>query len=299
MNKFEQYVEKVGQIITPTDAKAQEVIDNIRMTVREYVKSSNLKSLVVGISGGLDSAVVAALCQEKYTGVPLIGISIPMSSTNAHKEQAQWVGDMYCTSFAEFDGWENTENKAYENIMDILSMTDTIAKDAGFDSTTFPKNVLQGNAKARIRMITLYDMARKTEGMVLSTDNLSEYMMGFWTINGDVGDYGPIQNIGKGFELPKIAEVLGVREDIITQPPSDGLMVTEDNTDEAQLGASYKEVDAIMFAYKKINSEIDTDEFNELRANKEPKIINIIDRYNSLAYKRNGTINLTRDEIKI
>lgn len=296
---------QVEAATTPNEIKANEVINTIRNIIQKYVSDNKLKSLVIGVSGGLDSACVAALCQEKYTGVPLIGISIPMSSTNAHREQAEWVGKTFCSTFKEFSGWDSQ----IENIFNTLEDTNDIAIEAGFNCESFPTSVLKGNLKARMRMITLYDMARKTEGMVLSTDNLSEFQMGFWTICGDVGDFGPIQNIGKGYELPAIAKYLGVREDIISQPPSDGLMVTEDNTDEAQLGANYKEVDTIMGLKSDKNSPIIDDELRmELRdqmysidINSEDgkKIVKVLRRFESLEYKRNGTINLTRKEIGI
>jgi len=320
MNTLKEIMDQYGQKTTPIPQKAQMIVANIRSQIKNYVMRNNLKSLVLGVSGGLDSSVIAALCQEEFTGVPLIGISIPMSSSTAHKEQAKWVGDTYCNAFQEFKGWDEEWNLDGEagaagattnmlsEVLDTVSQTDAIAKEAGFDPKSFPQNVLNGNIKARLRMITLYDMARKTEGMVLSTDNLSEFQMGFWTICGDVGDFGPIQNIGKGFELPAIAEALGVREDIISQPPSDGLMVTEENTDEAQLGANYKEVDTIMGIYlgtmnipdekkawfkSKLFSMIKTD-----KAGAE-KVANVISRYEALAYKRNGTVNLSRAQIGI
>jgi len=320
IKSFNDLVTKIDEITTPSTQKANMVISNIRAQVKNYVKRNNLKSLVLGVSGGLDSAVVAALCQEEFTGVPLIGISIPMSSSNEHKEQAQWVGDNYCTAFEEFKSWDadyftSGEAEAFDDptnmmseVFNTVSMTDKLAEKAGFKTKEFPTNILEGNIKARLRMITLYDLARKTNGMVLSTDNLSEFQMGFWTICGDVGDFGPIQNIGKGFELPAIAKALGVREDIISQPPSDGLMVTEDDTDEAQLGASYKEVDTIMGIYlgtlnvpderkawfkSKLFSMVATD------IDSAQKVANVISRYESLGYKRNGTTNLTRTQIGI
>ena len=308
---FENLVSEVGEILTPASGRATVVITSIRKKVKEYVAQNRIKSLVLGVSGGLDSASVAALCQEKYTGVPLIGISIPMSSTNAHKEQAQWVGKEFCTTFEEFDGWDKN------GLFEILEKTDGLAVAAGFAQDSFPKPLLQGNLKARLRMITLYDLARKTNGLVLSTDNLSESQMGFWTICGDVGDFGPIQNVGKGFELPVIARALGVREDIITQAPSDGLMVTKDNTDEAQLGASYKEVDTVMSIYlglldtvsdynKRILNPKATNAYKatlfKLMA-EDPvaakKISNVISRYENSMFKRRGTINLTREQIGI
>jgi len=313
-------VDIVFSITTPSADKANEVVDNIRMIVREYVKNNNLQSLVLGVSGGLDSSVIAALCQEKYTGVPLIGISIPMSSSTEHKEQAQWIGDNYCSVFEEFTGWDDEyftsgEAEAYNcptnvmnDVFETTTMTDKLAVKAGFKVDNFPKNVLQGNIKARLRMITLYDLARKTNGLVLSTDNLSEFQMGFWTLCGDVGNISPIQNIGKGFELPVIANVLNIRKDIITQAPSDGLMVTEENTDEAQLGGNYMEVDSIMNIYlntlpvvAEVASQLRKSLFslveNDIEGTK--KVSKIISRYEALTFKRNGTVELQRDEIGI
>jgi nicotinamide-nucleotide amidase len=308
---FENLVAEVGELLTPGSGRATAVVATIRKQVKEYVETNKLKSLVLGVSGGLDSAVVAALCQEKYTGVPLIGISIPMSSTNEHKEQARWVGENFCSVFEEFDGWDNNE------LFSILEKTDKLATSAGFAAKSFPKSLLQGNMKARLRMVTLYDLAKKTNGLVLSTDNLSEYQMGFWTICGDVGDFGPIQNVGKGFELPVIARALGVREDIIVQPPSDGLMVTTDNTDEAQLGASYQEVDTVMSIYlgtldnisEYSKKTLKPSTANAYRARlyrlmaEDPeaakKISNVISRYENSLFKRKGTVNLTREQIGI
>ena len=308
MIAFNELVQKVGDIITPNEKKAQEVVNNIRKEIFQYITENNIQSLVIGISGGLDSACVAALCQEKYTGIPLIGISIPMNSSNEHKKQAKWVGENFCSVFEEFDEWDKKQdfivNNMLNEVINTVELTDKIAEKARFNPDSFPKSVLEGNIKARLRMITLYDLARKTNGMVLSTDNLSEFQMGFWTLNGDVGDYGPIQNIGKGFELPAIAKVLGVREDIITQAPSDGLMVTEDNTDEAQLGANYKEVDTIMAIYNNMlpvsqkEKKYFQNKITELKS-EEPKIMKIINRYNQMAYKRNGVVNLTREQIGI
>lgn len=277
-----------------TSEQANTVIQNIRDNIRTYVKTNNLQSLILGVSGGLDSACVAALCQEKYTGVPLIGISIPMNSTNDHREKAKWVGDNFCTSFDEFNGFnELTDNEAqtlFDVIFKSIEATNKIAEKAGFKVENFPINILKGNIKARLRMITLYDMARKTNGLVLSTDNYSEYLLGFWTICGDQGDLGPIQNIWKGLELPTIAKALGIREDIITQKPSDGLMVTEANTDEAQIGASYPYVDAIMKTYFETNEN-----WNLIKDDQVVK--NIVKRYETTHFKRIGTVNLTREEI--
>ena len=321
MTEFQKIVAEIGEITTPNAEKSMIVISNIRTRIRQYVEDNKLQSLVLGVSGGLDSSVVAALCQEKYTGVPLIGISIPMSSSTAHKEQAQWIGDNYCSAFEEFQGWDDsweldgamTEGEAastnmMSEVFATTSMTDEIAKKAGFKPTEFPTNVLQGNIKARLRMITLYDLARKTNGIVLSTDNRSEFRCAFWTKFGDEGDISIIRQIDKGFELPEIAKALNIRTDIITQAPSDGLMVTEENTDEAQLGANYKEVDAILNIYlgtidipevkirafkSRLFKLVDTD------AEGSVKVAKVLSRYETFAYKRIGEIEFTRNEIQM
>lgn len=310
---FQNLVKEIGDLTTPTENQATVVITLIRKKVKEYVEANGLQSLVVGVSGGLDSACVAALCQEKYTGVPLIGLSIPMNSTNAHKEQAKWVGDNFCTVFEEFTGWdekffESNEAEAYDvsstmhtKVFNVLEQTNVLAEKAGFKTESFPASILDGNLKARLRMITLYDLARKTNGLVLRTDNLSEFQMGFWTICGDVGDYAPLQNIGKGFELPAIARQLDIRNDIIVQAPSDGLMITDDDTDEAQLGANYKEIDTILYCYLRNDNNFKRKLFSVIADDIEGanKIVKVINRYesNAIVYKRNGTIKLQRDVI--
>jgi nicotinamide-nucleotide amidase len=122
-------------------------------------------------------------------------------------------------------------------------------------------------------------------------------MAGFWTLHGDVGDLGPIQYLYKGLELPQIAEELKIREDIITQKPSDGLGVTEENTDEAQLGMTYVEFDTI---YSIISGECDAykkilDKFEKFE---DTKIVNmVIDKVSSTNFKRENPINLGLDVI--
>jgi len=309
MTNLNTLVSEVSGIMSLSEAELKIAVDAMILQTKQYVQSQGLKSLVVGISGGLDSAVVAAILQEKNTGVPLIGLSIPMNSSIAHRKQAKWVGDNYCSNFQEFNYWNGTVNDYDETVLDAVNNTVEgtieVAQKAGFED--FPEEILRGNIKARLRMITLYDLARRTNGMVLSTDNLSEYMAGFWTINGDVGDWGIIQNVWKGFELPQIAKYVGVRDDIITQKPSDGLSVTEDDTDEAQLGMTYQEFDTIISIHTKqlaVHKTVSEQLFDALYYNvgagteaDKKKIRQAIQRYSGTEYKRTGTINLSRKSI--
>ena len=283
--KMEAFVKVAGEIMTPSKEQVEQAIKNMRKKVQEYVKESGLKSLIIGVSGGLDSAVVAAICQEKYTGVPLIGVSIPMSNTNEHKEMAEWVGKTYCNAFMEIDSWENPINgiTPHEAVNAAVSAVDQVAIAAGFNPEEFDYHIAQGNIKARLRMITVYDLARKTNGCVLSTDNYSEMWTGFFTLHGDHNDLGVIQFIEKYWEERPIAEALGIRQDIIDQAPSDGLGVTEMNTDEAQLGISYRELGPVIFAYENRLPKEVQDMFEEIKDIE--KIKNVIQRHKNTKFK--------------
>jgi nicotinamide-nucleotide amidase len=111
-------------------------------------------------------------------------------------------------------------------------------------------------------MITLYHIAQLTGGIVISTDNLSELWMGFWTLNGDVGDLAPIQHIWKGLEEYTIAGALGVPEESLNAIPTDGLDVIPGGTDEDQLGLPYSDLDRVIIYL--IQSKFDgSDKFND------------------------------------
>lgn len=300
--EFKKFVNDITKELCPKNKDTiNKMIENIRNDMKKYIINSDIKSLVLGVSGGLDSALISAIF-GKNSGIPipLIGISIPMSSTNAHKEQAQWVGDTYCDFFREFNAWDFptndfNEDSVFNIIGDVLSKNNDIA---GKPQSEKMWNVRQGNIKARLRMITLYDVARNNNGMVLSTDNYSELLAGFWTLHGDVGDYGAIQELFKGSEVPALAKYLGVREDIINQAPSDGLGVTEENTDEAQLGMSYKEFDAVVAIEFGIVKNRDlVERYNKLKDENHPIIIKALKREKNFRFKRENPYNIKRKNI--
>jgi len=146
-------------------------------------------------------------------------------------------------------------------------------------------------------MLGTYHVARMIKGIVLSTDNLSEFWMAFWTICGDVGDYGMIQQLLKGLELSELAIYLGVPEEIVAAKPDDGLAIA--GGDEDQLGAAYPVIDQIMI--KLVQSGFDPDgEMDQLDS--LPQISGFDqDLVHGLArraligsYKRKGTVILSR-----
>ncbi len=294
---FNEFKEAAIKEMTLSTKEVKSSIKKIRQQVKSYVKNNNIKSLVVGVSGGLDSAVICALLQEKYTGVPLLGMSIPLSSSENHKEKARWVGEQYCTKFQEMDAWDNdnhdTGMTVYDQVFYAVSTTDRIATKAGFRN--FDEGILQGNIKARLRMISLYDLARKTRGIVVSTDNYSELWLGFWTLHGDVGDLSPIQYIEKGIEEPQFARELKIREDIITQKPSDGLnVISENDSDEDHIGMSYQDLGPVIYGYEKRLSPALNKAFSKI---KDERIDEVIKRHKGTQFKRNGVVELKRSEI--
>ena len=175
------------------------MVRNIRHELKKYIEENGIKSLVIGISGGIDSALCAALAQPVCDdlGIPLIGRSIPITSnTSDERDRAELVGKAFCHNFDE----------SYQ-IEGAFGATWSAIKQEGWNFKDPNEKIRMGNVKARLRMIALYDLAQLYKGMVLSTDNYTELLLGFWTLHGDVGDYGMLQNLWKT-EVYDMAEYL-------------------------------------------------------------------------------------------
>lgn len=219
------------------------VTQRIRTGVRDYVRDNRLECLTIGVSGGADSASVCALvrpvCDE--LGIPLIGRSITIESNKADEiSRAQMVGNAFCHDFKEVDFTEL-----------YFKMAAEFQKEEG----TLDK-IAKGNIKARTRMQYLYCIAGKNKGLVLSTDNLTEYYLGFFTLCGDVGDLGPVQQLWKT-EIYQVMDYLAVyefsnipnaKESLIAcryANPTDGLGIS--NSDLDQIGTKdYPEAERIL-----------------------------------------------------
>ena len=215
------------------------VVKNIVDGIGKYVDDNRLKCCILGISGGIDSTVTAALC--KMAKVPLIGVSLPCSTNEAcEKSAAALVGEEFCNDFKEV----NLESMftAMKNFCDHSV--------SGMESTP----ISQGNIKARLRMITLYDIASKSQGIVIDTDNLTENFLGFFTIHGDCCDFNPIGGLWK-HEVYALARYLkdNVFKDSKALEASISLIPTDGNGvaaggDLAQIapGNTYDDVDEIL-----------------------------------------------------
>ena len=162
----------------------------------EYVTSNNVKAMVLGISGGIDSTVVAVICHEvsKKTGIPLIGRSLPIKNKSDEFATSVHVGEAFCNEFSVY----RLERSYRAALFDAcaVNMANSYYLDE-LEEMPSRTPIANGNLQARCRMMYLYDIASRYKGLVMSTDNQTEYQLGFWTIHGDVGDFDPIQDLWK------------------------------------------------------------------------------------------------------
>ena len=237
----------------------------------EYKTKYNVENVYVGISGGIDSAVTALLF--KQAGYNVTGVILPIHQDNSELDRSR----QFCTEQLD-DYIERDLSNFFDQT--VIELIDSIVHD-GIEED----KIRQGNIRCRLRMITLYDIASKNNGLVAGTDNFSELALGFWTLHGDVGDVSPIQALTKSWEVPALAEHLGVPQSIVEAVPTDGLGIA--NGDEDQLGFSYLEFDTALFSI--LRGDVNTDELtDEDRAIVEA----VADRVRSTTYKRTNPFNL-------
>ncbi len=211
--------------------KTKGIIDHIVGWLKDYADSANIEGFVIGISGGIDSAVTSTLCS--LTGKKLICLNMPIhqakSQFDRSNEHINWLKE-------NFDGVSNY----------------TVDLTATFDQTCedFPKEIqdqlTMANVRARLRMTTLYAFACNKKYLVAGTGNkVEDFGVGFFTKYGDGGvDLSPIADLMKT-EVYAIAKELGVVDSIQQAKPTDGLW-GDDRTDEDQIGASYPELEWAM-----------------------------------------------------
>ena len=203
----------------------QSIVD----VLAEYKATHQLDDVVIGMSGGVDSALTAALFKE--AGWTVHGVTLPIHQKQEETDRGQ-------------ETIEALELEAHS--FDLSEQFDSMAKFLQLDdAVTYRQQQRQGNIRARLRMITLYTLAHELGGIVGSTDNFSELAAGFWTLHGDVGDGAPIQSLSKSWEVPMLAQMLNVPENTVNAVPTDGLVIS--NSDADQLGCSYLEFDIALF----------------------------------------------------
>ena len=194
--------------------------------IKEKVLDAGCQGVVLGMSGGLDSSVLAALCQRAFPQKTL-GVIMPCHSQPEDKAHAEEVASQFSIP---------TITVILDNIYNSLLQT---LPDYKADPTF--RQLAQANLKVRLRMTTLYYTANQLQYMVAGSGNRSEITVGYFTKYGDGGvDIMPLGNLVKG-EVKELARYLEIPRAIIDKPPSAGLW--EGQTDEADMGLSYESLD--------------------------------------------------------
>lgn len=242
------------------------VINEIQEQVKDYIIKCNIKALVIGVSGGLDSGIGCAMLSPicKQLDIPLIGRYIHVeSNSNEEKNRAIAIGRTFCTDF-------KCKDLTMEYYM-FLHRAEEPSIFGGFSylpSKDNKEKIRRGNVKVRMRMMYLYNLSQYFNGIIVGCNNKTEDLLGFFTI-GDSGDINPFISLYKTevYELSRhFIERLETDEEkqalqsVIDAVPTDGLGIT--NSDFEQFGVdSYDAVDEILKMYdrKKYYGKIDNE----------------------------------------
>lgn len=244
-----------------------------------YGSKYNIHNVALGMSGGVDSALTAALF--KAAGWRVVGVTMPIHQNPAETERGIEACKALGINHIHVDLTEQ-----YDNLLAGVRVYDkTIDESANA--------IRRGNLRVRTRMLTIYNIASMEKGLVGSTDNFSELAAGFWTLHGDVGDLAPIQSLLKSWEVPKLAEVYGVPASTVFAKPTDGLGISDG--DEAQFGFSYLQFDIVLAML--CNSQVHGNRNDVLKSLDVPAsdldVVNrILDRIKGSTFKRSNPYNL-------
>lgn len=262
-----------------TDVNAlEDAGQKIVAALAEYRKKYRIDRMVLGMSGGVDSALTAALFKAADWAVT--GITMPIhqnpEETNRGLEACQALG-------IEHKHVDLTDT--YDALLKSFTKHDKTLRDE-------KETLRRGNLRVRLRMMTVYNEASAMRGLVGSTDNFSELAAGFWTLHGDVGDVAPIQSLNKSWEVPKLAEIYGVPASTVFATPTDGLGISRG--DEDQFGFSYLEFDVVLLSAVQqfgITREKLLDDF-AVSGEDLTRVNRILDRIKNSAFKRRNPYNI-------
>jgi NAD+ synthase len=211
----------------------EKLTDRISGWIKKKVKEAGSKGVVLGLSGGIDSAVVAVLCKRAFPDNTLC-INLPCYSNPEDQEHAKLVADKFALQYKVI-----VLDSLYDGLLKLLS-ADTVNPALN--------RLSKSNLKVRLRMVTLYYHANRLNYLVVGSSNRSELAVGYFTKWGDGGvDMMPIGNLVKQ-EVIELAKYLGIPKPIIDKPPSAGLWPGQ--TDESEMGFTYDALDRYLLTGK-------------------------------------------------
>ena len=224
--------------------KTEQLANKLVLWIGDRVSAAGLKGIVVGMSGGVDSSVLAVLCHRAWPQ-SMLGLIMPCHSNRQDEQHARAVADKFSIP---------TGTVVLDSIFD--SLLKTFPTDGDAHATGRPANA---NLKTRLRMLTLYYHANQLDYMVVGSGNRSELSAGYFTKYGDGGvDILPLGNLIKA-QVVELAIFLDIPPEIIDKPPSAGLW--QGQTDEEEMGLSYEELDRYLLTGKaedKIRQKIES-----------------------------------------
>jgi NAD+ synthase len=231
----------------------EKLVLNIQNWIDNYVKSANAENIIVGLSGGIDSAVTAALCTKALGNKNVFGLGLPCGSVSQDLEDAKLVAKSLEIDFTVFD-----LNPIYEKFLKLIG------------PNYKENNLANANIKPRLRMTALYFYGQtKGKSLIAGTSNRAELAIGYFTKYGDgAADFEPLASLYKQ-EVRKLAKILRIPERIITKPPSAGLWAGQ--TDEGEIGLTYDILDEILY---RIDYDIDFDGLNDKDIKKVRELMN-------------------------
>jgi len=217
--------------------------NKIQEWIVNYVTENNLQVLVIGVSGGIDSAVVSTLCAK--TGIPTIAVGMPINSNLENTRLSDLQIALLTKTYSNVEGYN----------VDLSPIFASFKSHKVFDR--FNSELGFANTKSRLRMITLYQIAASVGGMVVGTGNkVEDFGVGFYTKYGDGGvDISPIADLYKS-EVRELGRHLNVPKEIIDAEPTDGLW-DDNRVDETQIGVSYDHLEWVMeYGLKKWDDDL-------------------------------------------
>lgn len=241
--------------------KTEKVVDHIVNWLKDYATKANVNGFVIGISGGIDSAVTSTLCAK--TGLELLCLEMPIHQADSQVSRAlnhiEWL--------------QSNFTKVTMTKVNLTPVFDMLIEELPSVSNEEDRFMSLANTRARLRMTTLYYFAALNKLLVAGTGNkVEDFGVGFYTKYGDGGvDLSPIADLLKT-EVYEIARYLGINDDIIKAAPTDGLW-GDDRTDEDQIGASYPELEWAM--EMKAQGKVDGD-----FSGRQQEVFKIFSRYN-------------------
>src|SRR5690606_14616364 len=242
--------------------QTEKVIDHIVDWLGDYARQANSKGFVVGVSGGIDSAVTSTLCAR--TSLEVLCLEMPI-----HQGTSQISRAVMHMAWLK----ENYPNVSRERV-DLGATFDTMVDSFPATGGEGPMELALANTRARLRMATLYYFAGLGGLLVAGTGNKGEdFGIGFYTKYGDGGvDLSPIADLLKS-EVYELGGALGINRDIMEAPPTDGLF-GDSRTDQDQIGASYPELE---WAMAWVEAKKPTDGLPD----REKQVIDIYKKYNT------------------